>query len=172
MKQRKKRPKKGEPQRITKAVTHIRLLESNPGKLATLDALTEVFLPLCQQYITLFCTDEPPDSFRAPCFQTQLSERWHRVAIQQAAGIAKSWRTNRATAYQDYVDELVNYYEQEADGTLQEGAEAPTWSEWDVPSLRQLCIQANCNVIKLEPSTDSCFDYWLQISTLDKRQPL
>ena len=35
--QRKHRPLPGAPQRITKAVTHIRLLEVNPGKLASLD---------------------------------------------------------------------------------------------------------------------------------------
>jgi len=172
MKQRKKRPKKGEPQRITKAVTHIRLLESNPGKLATLDALTEVFLPLCQQYITLFCTDEPPDSFHAPCFQTGLSERWHRVAIQQAAGIAKSWRTNRATAYQNYLDALEEYNEQKAGGQLLEETKEPIWKAWDVPTLSQICIQGNRNVIKLEAANTSCFDYWLKISTLNKGSPL
>src|SRR5438046_1263775 len=106
MKPRKKRAKKGEPQRITKAVTHIPMPETNPGKLAALDRLAQVFLTLTQQYTTLFCTDEFPDSFHAPCFQTVLSERWHRAAIQQAAGIAKSWRTNRANAYQAYVDDL------------------------------------------------------------------
>ena len=72
----------------------------NAGKLAALDDLAQVYLPLCQQYVTLFCTDESPDKFRATCFATPLSERWQRVAIQQAAGIAKSWRTNRANAYQ------------------------------------------------------------------------
>jgi hypothetical protein len=116
-KQRRKRAKKGEPQRITKAVTHIRLTETNLGKLAALDQLAHVFLQLVQRYVILFCTDEMPDSFYAPCFVTELSERWHRVAIQQAAGIAKSWRTNRASAYQSYLDELAEYREQEADGT-------------------------------------------------------
>src|SRR6266568_8490789 len=113
---RKKRAKKGEPVRLTRAVTHIPLCNPNPGKLSALDALAQVFMPLTQQYTTLFCTDEMPDAFRAPCLETPLSERWHRVAIQQAAGIAKSWLTNRATAYQDYTDELVDYYEQERDG--------------------------------------------------------
>ena len=130
MKQRKKRAKKGEPQRITKAVTHIRLVETNPGKLAALDALAQVFLALTQQYTTLFCTDELPDAFHAPCFPTTLSERWHRVAIQQAAGIAKSWRTNRANAHQSYLDELAEYREQLADGTLEEGTGEPEWREW------------------------------------------
>ena len=52
-----KQQQKGEPQRITKAVTHIRLIEANSGKLAALDALAPVYLALCQQYVTLFCTD-------------------------------------------------------------------------------------------------------------------
>ncbi len=170
--QRRKRAKKGEPQRITKAVTHIRLAETNPGKLAALDQLTQVFLPLVQQYVTLFCTDVIPDAFHAPIFPTELSERWHRVAIQQAAGIAKSWRINRANACQDYLDELAEYQEQEADGTLEEGTKEPTWHEWNVPILHETCIQGNYNVIKLESSTDSTFDYWLKVSTLDKGHPL
>jgi hypothetical protein len=162
-KKRKKHVKAGEPQTITRAVTHIRLEETNKGKLAALDRLASEFLALAQRYVTLFCTDELPDRFRAPCFSTPLSERWHRVAIQQAAGIAQSWRTNRATALQDYLDELAEYQEQQA-----EGATEPAWREWNVPTLHQTCIQANCNVVKLEEAQESAFDYWLRISTLDK----
>ena len=172
MKKRKKRAKKGEPQRITKAVTHIRLAETNPGKLTALDQLAHVFLQLVQQYVILFCTDGIPDAFHTPCFPTELSERWQRVAIQQAAGIAKSWRTNRANAAQSYADELAEYREQEAEGTLEAGVKEPAWYEWDVPTVRHPCIQGNCNVIKLEPSTESCFDYWLKVSTLHKGHPL
>lgn len=159
-------------QQITKAVTHIRLLEVNPGKLAALDALAPVYLALCQQYVTLFCTDELPDKFHAPVFATPLSERWHRVAIQQAAGIAKSWRTNRANAYQDYLDDLLDYHEQEAAGPLDKEIAEPVWKEWDVPTLRQTSIQANANVVVLEPAQDSTFDYWLKISTLELRKPV
>jgi Putative transposase DNA-binding domain len=158
------------PQRITKAVTHIRLLEVNPGKLAALDRLAPVYLALCQQYVTLFCTEEHPDKFHSPVFVTPLSERWQRVAIQQAAGIAQSWRTNRAQAYQDYADDLLDYHEQQTDGTLDAQTEEPTWHEWDVPTLHQTCIQANANVVVLELSADSTFDYWLKISTLDYRK--
>src|SRR5215469_15973691 len=98
----KKRPTAGEPYPVTRAVTHIRLLEVNAGKLAALDALAAVFLLLCQQYVTLFCTEEAPDKLRDPLYPTPLSERWHRVAIMQAAGIARSWRSNRASAYRQY----------------------------------------------------------------------
>ncbi len=173
MKQKRQRGKKTvQPQTITKAVTHIRLLETNPGKLAALDGLAMVYLALCQQYVTCFCTQEQPDGFRDTIFVTPLSERWHRVAIQQAAGIAQSWRTNREAAYQDYVDELTEYREEQAEGTLDAEAKEPTWQEWDVPMLQQTCIQANVNVVKLEPSRDSTFDYWLKISTLDFRKLL
>jgi hypothetical protein len=161
-----------EPQTITKAVTHIRLEATNAGKLAALDDLAQVYLPLCQQYVILFCTDEPPDKFRAGCFVTPLSERWQRVAIQQAAGIAQSWRTNRTQAYQDYLDDLLGYHEQEAEGTLDADAKEPVWREWNTPTLSQTCIQANVNVVELEPAQDSTFDYWLKISTLEFRKQL
>jgi hypothetical protein len=172
MKKRKKRAKKGEPQTITKAVTHIGLEATNPGKLTALDAVASVYLALTQQYVTLFCTDEVPNGFRAPCFLTPLSERWQRVAIQHAAGVAKPWRSNRANAYQDSLDQLSDYQEQQADDTLEGGAKEPAWREWQVPTLRQWCIQANENVVKLEEATDSTFDYWLTISTLAFRQQL
>ena len=157
---------------LTKAVTHIRLEAANAGKLAALDAVAEVYLVLCQQYVTLFCTQEQPNKFRLTCFPTPLSERWHQVAIRQAAGIAQSWRTNRAQAYQGYVDDLLAYHEQQTEGALDGAAQEPLWREWDVPTLRQICIQANANVVVLEPARDSCFDYWLRISTLERYKPL
>jgi transposase len=41
-----------------------------------------------------------------------------------------------------------------------------------VPILRQPCIQANVNVVKLEESRVETYDYWLSISTLEKGQPI
>jgi hypothetical protein len=161
-----------DPQPITRAVTHIRLQAANGGKLTALDELAQVYLSLCQQYVTLFCTQERPNKLRAPLFATPLSERGPRVAIQQAAGVARAFRTNRAQAYQDYVDDLLAYHEQEVEGTLEEEAQEPTWKEWNIPTLRQTCIQATVNVVELEPSQDSTFDYWLTISTLSFRKPL
>jgi hypothetical protein len=157
---------------ITKAVTNIRLEEVNHGKLVALDDLAQVYLSLCQQYITRFCTEEMPDKFRAPYLATSLSDRWHRVAIQQAAGVAQSWRTNREQAYQDYLEELAEFETQRAEDALGEEAKEPNWNEWNVPTLRQICIQANSNVVVLKPSHDSTFDYWLKISTLEFRKLL
>jgi hypothetical protein len=168
----KKRPTAGEPYPVTRAVTHIRLVEVNPGKLVALDALAPVYLALCQEYVTLFCTIESPNKLRDPLYQTPLSERWHRVAIMQAAGIARSWRSNRTTAYQQYQEDLKRYQKQQADGQLPAKAKEPQWREWNVPTLREPCIQANMNVVKLEESCDSTYDYWLTISTLEKGQPI
>ncbi len=173
MKQRQRYQRQDTSQRLTKAITHIRLIEVNPGKLAALDQLAPVYLALCQQYVTLFCTEEHPDKFHAPVFSTPLSERWHRVAIQQAAGIAQSWRTNREQAYQDYLEELADFQEQRAEGTLDPEMQEPAWREWAIPVLQQTCIQANVNVAALEPAQDSpTFDYWLKISTLEFRKQL
>jgi putative transposase-like DNA-binding protein len=174
---RKQRKKKkhvtvGEPYLVTRAVTHIRLVEVNPGKLAALDALAPVYLALCQAYVTLFCTQERPNKVRDPLYQTPLSERWHRVAIMQAAGIAQSWRSNRAAAYQQHQDDLGRYQKEQADGQLSAHAKEPQWREWNVPTLREPCIQANVNVVKLEASQDSTYDYWLTISTLEKGHPI
>src|SRR5438105_15283303 len=82
--------------KLTKAVTHIKIQEANPGKLAALDALAQAYMLLCQQYVTLFCTDRQPDKFATSLFRSPLSQRWQRVAIQQAAGIAQSWRYIRS----------------------------------------------------------------------------
>jgi hypothetical protein len=173
MRQERRRGKKTvKPHTITKAVAHIRLTQANPGKLAALDALAPVFLSLCQEYVTLFCTTEQPNPFHPPLFETPLSERWHRVVIQQAAGIAGAWRTNREQAYQDYLDDMAAYQEQQARDALDPETPVPQWRAWDVPTLRRTCMQANVNVVKLQPSHDSSFDYWLQISTLDFRKPL
>ena len=77
--QRKKRTK----QTITRAVTHIRLIEANPGKLDALDALMTVYLPLCQHYTTLFCESETgPNKYSDPVFETLLSDRLHRGAMR------------------------------------------------------------------------------------------
>jgi IS605 OrfB family transposase len=164
--------KRRHPDTITRSVTHIRLDEANSVKLAALDELAVVYLALCQHYVTYFCTEEEPNKFSPTIFDTTLSERWHRVAIQQAAGIAQSWRANRANAYQDYLDNLLDYHERETNGELKKNEEEPTWQEWNIPALRQTCIQANANVVVLEHSHTDTFDYWLRISTLEKHYPL
>src|SRR5207247_3905113 len=110
-------------------------------------------------------------------FESELSERWQRVCMQQAAGIAKSWRTNRQAAYAAYLEDLADYADAKAKAEisgvpLDPKRKEPAWREWDMPELRVPCIQANANVVVVENSEDSTFDYWLRISTLDKGKPL
>ncbi len=169
--EKKRKRKQKTKQTITRAVTHIRLIEANPGKLRALDQLVSVYLMLCQQYVRLFCTEVAPSKYATPVFETELSDRWHRVAIQQAAGIAKSWRTNRAKAYEVYLEAVSDWkLAQEVEATPKR--KEPEWCEWNIPELRVPCIQATVNVVGVERSFDSTFDYWLRISTLDKGHPL
>ncbi len=145
----KRKRKKKTKQTITRSVTHIRLIEANAGKLDALDHLVGAYLALTQQYVTLFCEAETsPDTFAVPIFETELSERWHRVAMQQAAGIAKSWRTNRQNAYEAYLEDRADYAEAkakaEASGApLDPKRKEPEWGEWKLPELRVPSIQAN-----------------------------
>jgi hypothetical protein len=170
--------KKKTKQTITRAVTHIRLIEANPGKLEALDQLMAVYLRLCQQYVALFCEAQtPPDKYGDPLFETELSDRLHRVAMQQAAGIARSWRTNRQAAYDAYLEDVADYAlvkaKAEASGsTVAPKRKEPQWREWKVPVLRVPVMQANANVVVVEKSQDSTFDYWLRISTLHQGTPL
>src|SRR5258708_19533279 len=148
----KKRLPAGEPYPVTRAVTHIRLVEVNPGKLAALDALAPVYLALCQAYVTLFCTTEPPNKLGDPRYQTPLSERWQRGAIMQAAGIARAFRSNPTTAYQQYQDDLQRHQKQQADGQLSAHPKEPHWPASNGPTLRQPRIQTNAHVVNLATS--------------------
>jgi hypothetical protein len=99
--------------RIVRAVTHIRLCDANDAKVAALDALAAEYGGLCQQYVTHFCVEAEPNGYADPCFPSPLSQRWQRVAIQQAAGIARSWRANHQRAQEDFVDTLASWLEEE-----------------------------------------------------------
>ena len=151
--------------RLTRAVTHIHLCNANHAKIAALDALAEDYLRLCQQYTSHFCTEAQPDKYAAPCFDSPLSQRWQRVAIQHAVGIAQSWRANYAAAYRDYLDLLAAHQE------APEG-KAPEWKEWTTPVLKEPVIQTNANVALLQPAQDSSFDFWLRVSTLEQGHPV
>ena len=171
---------------LTRAVTHIRLCDANHAKIAVLDTLAAEYQRVCQAYTTLFCTDAPPTPYAAPSVESVLSQRWQRVAIQQAAGIARSWRSNYAAAYQDHLDEVAAYQEEHDEPAEPTNAHEPAggepanrlpeWREWQTPVLKQIVIQANANVAVLEPAKaardGSHFDYWLRFSTLEKGQPV
>jgi hypothetical protein len=140
----------------------------NDAKVTTLDALAAEYIALCQQYVTDFCTETDPDGYAAPCFPSPLSQRWQRVAIQQAAGIARSWRFNHQRAQEEFVDVFAAWLEEEH---LPEDI-PPECTPWRTPTLKKTVIQGNANVALLQPSQDSSFTYWLRVSTLESRQPI
>jgi IS605 OrfB family transposase len=167
---------------ITKAVTHIPLHDMTTAKHEALNAVAEAYIALCQTYVTHFCTVAQPDGYAEYVYATPLSDRWHRVAMQQAAGIARSWRTNRRKACREY-ERYKAYYEAQSDAQ-QRRLRPPQWTEWNLPTLQSVCIQANVNVVqtldglpeaalKVEPAhTSQHFDLWLQIATLQRRKPI
>jgi hypothetical protein len=140
--------------RLTRAVTHVPLCDTNDAKIASLDAVAAEFMALAQHYVTLFCAEAEPDPYADPCFSSPLSQRWQRVAIQQAAGIARSWRANHQRAQEDLVDALAVWREEDH----VPGEDPPVWRERQPPTLKTTVIQANANVALLQPSQDSAFD--------------
>jgi len=161
----------------------IRLCNANAGKLAQLDLLASAYMELCQAYTTAFCTDVEPDGYADAWIATPLSARWQRVAIQHAAGIARSWRTNHDRAYREHLEDCAHDAQ-----LLNPHHPVPTWKDWNTPVLKQVVIPANANVVALErptapaqpaadaaaqqPVTAITFDYWLRISTLERGKPL
>jgi IS605 OrfB family transposase len=165
---------------LTHAITHIPLRESNPVKLDALNAVADVYLKLCQDYTIYFCQEAEPDKYATPHLASPLSQRWQRVVVMQAAGIAQSWRNNRANALAAY-ERKRSWFEQQYPTAAERqanAAKAPQWREFNLPELKQMKIEANRNVaqlshedelpLELEAARDSSFDYWLRLSTLDK----
>src|SRR5215470_11701655 len=124
---------------VTRAVPHIRMYATNDSKMATLDTLAGEYLALCQQYTTLFVTEAEPDKYIAPCCGSPLSQRWQRVAIQQAAGIAQSWRSNRENALEEYQEAYAAWEEKH-----KEDEPAPVWKEWNTPIRKRNLPASQC----------------------------
>jgi IS605 OrfB family transposase len=177
-----KKQQSDEKKKLVQAVTHIRLRDTNRSKLAALDALSDEYMRLCQQYVRHFCATGAPDRFANPLFDTPLSQRWQRVAMMQAAGVAQSWLTNRQKHHDDYQERQARYKAHKAQFPDSQ-RKAPVWKEPNVPTLHNVCIQANENVVtpldapreavvKLEAVAGTKFDFWLQIATLTSHKPI
>src|SRR5690606_2314955 len=134
---------------LIQAITHIPLRESNQVKLDALNAVAEVYQKLCQEYTTYFCEDAEPDGYADPHLPSELSQRWQRVAMMQAAGIAQSWRSNRDNAYAEYERKKAWFEQQYSTPVEQEAnaSKAPKWREFNLPELKQMKIEANKNVV-------------------------
>src|SRR5512137_717691 len=115
---------------VKKAITHLKLEQANPGKLHRLDELAVEHQRVVQAYVNWLIahTVSQPDKYAHIPEQdipTQLSDRWQRCAWQQACGIVQSWYSN--------------------------GGHRPSGRQ-NPPVLHNSCLQANTNVVVIEPS--------------------
>ena len=128
-----------------------------------------------------------PDKFGTLLLESELSQRWQRVAIGQAAGVSQSWLTNREAAYKAYLQELVDYEDNLRLPNPNPKLKLPVWKDWNILNLKATTIQANVNVVTaLEPEDSAVlklerahgqpqhgqFDYWLKVATLEKYKPI
>lgn len=144
---------------VKSAISHLKL-EGNVGKLSLFDDVADEFMWVTQCFVRhivgVACHPEGwgrqplgiyafhPKQKDLPPIHTQLSERWKRVAWQQACGIVRSWLSN---------------------GRHQDGS--------DEPCLITPFIQANHNVVVLAKAKQTGeFDYWLKVSTLQRGKPI
>ena len=114
MKKRKKRAKKGEPQTITKAVTHIgwKPIQGSSLPSTSLPGLSSA----CTAVRHPVLHHEVPNAFRAPCFRPLFRSGGIAWQFNRRRASPNRGATNRANAYQDYLDELAEYQEQKPDG--------------------------------------------------------
>jgi len=129
---------------VKKAITHLKLNQTNSGKLQKLDELAAEHGRVVQAYVAWLINHEvcQPNKYADIPEQdipTRLSNRWQRCAWQQACGIVQSWYSNERQ---------------------------------NPPVLRNICLQANANVVVIEPSEKPTFDFWLRISTLEAGKPI
>lgn len=129
---------------MKKAITHLKLNQTNSGKLQKLDELAAEHGRVVQAYVDWLIGHEvrQPNKYAdipERDIPTRLSDRWQRCAWQQACGIVKSWYSNERQ---------------------------------NPPILRHICLQTNANVVVIEPSETPMFDFWLRISTLEVGKPI
>jgi putative transposase len=129
---------------MKKAITHLKLDQANPGKLERLDELASEYQRIAQAYVDWLISHEmhQPDKY-ATIPEQEISTK-----------LSDRWQR---CAWQ------------QACGIVQ------SWhsnARENPPKLQNVCLQANANVVVIEPSKTAQFDYWLRISTLQAGHPV
>jgi putative transposase len=125
-----------------KAITHLKLNLANPSKLAALDAVGEEYRRVMQIFVEGLIDAEN----RQP---DKYADVPRLPTPLSERWLRCAWQQACGIVQSWYANERVN-----------------------PPVLRRRCIQANANVVVLEPAQTPTFDFWLRISTLDKGQPV
>lgn len=129
---------------MKKAITHITLNQANPGKLRKLDDLAAEYLRVTQADVDWLIARQvrEPDKF-ALIPEADVPTR-----------LSDRWQR---CAWQQACGIVQSWYSNEPENP---------------PVLRNICIQANANVVVIEPSETPHFDFWLRISTLEAGYPI
>jgi hypothetical protein len=129
---------------VKKAIPHLKLDQANPGTLHRLDELATEYMRVVQVDVDWM-------------IRHQVQEPDKYVAIPEqdvATPLSDRWQR---CAWQQACGIVRSWYAN--------GRENP-------PALRTMCIQANANVVLIEPSETPAFDFWLGISTLEAGKPV
>ena len=129
---------------MKKAITHIKLDRANLSKIHKLDELAAEHQQVVQAYVDWLIAHEvrQPDKYAA-IPETEVS-----------TSLSDRWQR---CAWQQACGIVQSWYSN--------ARENP-------PVLRNVCIQANTNVVVIKPSNTPQFDFWLRISTLDAGHPV
>jgi putative transposase len=129
---------------VKKAITHLKLDRANPGKLHQLDELAAEHQRVVQGYVSWLIQHEvrQPDKYAGI------------PAAEVPTRLSERWQR---CAWQQACGIVQSWYSN--------AREHP-------PVLRNICIQANTNVVVIEPSRTPQFDFWLRISTLERGHPV
>ena len=129
---------------MKKAITHLKLDQANPGKLERLDELAAEYQRIVQAYLDWMISHE----IRQP-------DKYDLIPEQEiSTTLSDRWQR---CAWQQACGIVRSWYSN--------ARENP-------PKLQNVCLQANANVVVIEPSSTAQFDYWLRISTLDAGHPV
>jgi Putative transposase DNA-binding domain len=129
---------------MKKAITHLKLEQANKIKLLKLDELVTEHQRVVQSYCDWLIAKE----LREP-------DKYADIPVADVpTPLSDRWQR---CDWQQACGIVQSWYSNE---------------RTTPPRLNSLCIQGNANVIKLEPSSTPTFDFWLRISTLNKRYPV
>jgi putative transposase len=129
---------------LKKAITDLKLTAANDGKLHALEALAIEHQRIVQAYCGWLIEHE----VREPNKYADIPSG------DVPTELSARWQR---CAWQQACGIVQSWYSNER--------ETP-------PVLKNICIQANANVVKLEKSNTPTFDFWLRLSTLDSGNPV
>jgi len=129
---------------VKTAITHLKLDQANHGKRQKLSLLASEYILLTQVYIDWMLQREMKEPLKYASLPSQ----------DVPTPLSARWQR---CAWQQACGIVQSWYSNECKKK---------------PILKNVCIQANANVVKLEPSRTPTFDYWLRISLLNKGKPV